>query len=248
MRKWTATLILMVFTTSCDHSPKKSGRDIQKETGKQRKESIAAYKLTAITKLPLGSPKLITHLFPPEWETSISVDTTNKGLKPNEREFGEVTTYFDQLNKGKSIIPPPIEKFEKININGENSFCVDSNSKMIFKYRLPDFGNYECFYAYGDFLNEHALSKIDYSHQCFDYGNLIFYNPANKVAKVVKVYYLFVTDQTYANYRFFYIENKHTIKIYESVASEGSCSLEMKFVITVSADSLNVSKPTQIKL
>lgn len=248
MRKLTAMLIIIVFTTSCDHSPKQSGGHIQKETGKQQKESIAAYKLTAITKLPFGSPKLITYHFPQEWETSISVDTTSKGLKSNEREFGEVTKYFDELNKGKSIIPPPIAKYEKINIDGNNSFCDDSNSKMIFKYRLPDFGRYECFYAYGDFFNEHAPSKIDYSHQCYDYGNLIFYNPDNKVAKIVKVYYLFVKDQEYANYRFFYIENSHTIKIYESVASEGSCSLEMKFVITVSADSLNVSKSTQIKL
>ncbi|MGV3539731.1 MAG: hypothetical protein ACO1OQ_07970, partial [Rufibacter sp.] len=99
---------------------------------------------------------------------------------------------------------------------------------------LPNFGPYECYYSWVDVKRPHEEEK-DYeerSDELIETGNLIFYEPKTKKAKVVNVYRS-VAGIFWGSGRYFYVDENKKINLYEHDGNEEKSKLIHKYTIIV---------------
>ena len=135
--------------------------------------------------------------------------------------------YYGFIDNDRPILKlPPIKSAHYVVADKEynTGLCYDSpESKIIkltgYKYRLPDFKDFEVYYMTGDAEKTQELAE-EFGTTCkAAYGNLIVYNPKDQSAQVLTIYYSFYIDSQQD--RYFYIDKDYTIYMAEESVSEG---------------------------
>lgn len=136
--------------------------------------------------------------------------------------------FYQQISKEPNTELPAINKIDNVKaglyypFNDSISPSLDSS-----RYKLPNFGPYECFYSYRNFILEGIVSYeknkalSDWSEGTYvsDIGNLIFYDPLSKTAKAFLIYYSTNNSSEEAEgsdtyRRLFYIGKDKVLKVY----------------------------------
>lgn len=163
--------------------------------------------------IPFGCGLLANHTFPKVFEMH-SLDFS-QFIKAHVRESYDVIYCFNFINR-KSSIPYnfSIQNFELVDVSSKDfKHSRDSpfHSIDFYNYRLPDFNLYQCYYSYEpDSLNPRK-------------GYLLFYNPIEKITKVLKVYE-FWYDEYSSGQQCFFIDNEKKIHIKNFVFDETEAS------------------------
>lgn len=127
-----------------------------------------------------------------------------------------------------SKLKPEILEFKHIKIGKDflNTVYYDTITQHkidSLKYRLPDIGDYQCYYFY------------EQSKKIFgQYGNLLLLDPKSKTGKTLNIYYEVGGDQ-HVSFRYFYLD-KSTIKIYQGSCYDDGCGLTESFNVNIKSD------------
>ena len=184
-------------------------------------------KIQINTSFPFGCADLTKYKYPKHWDG----DLENYGQlkQPKGKEFENIGKCFRGINgimTNKS--KPEILELKQIKIGKDflNTVYYDTITQHkidSLKYRLPDIGNYQCYYFY-------EQSKKTFGQ----YGNLLLLDPKSKTGKTLNIYYEVGGDQ-HVNFRYFYID-KATIRIYEGSCYDDGCGLTESFNINLKSD------------
>jgi hypothetical protein len=198
---------------------------------KQSSDSIGKeLSVPQISALPFGCSLIISHRFPKEWE----VDPYDSFFLPHEKEYNDMVKCFGELNSAHSVRRPPVVSIEYIKIGDYDTLKFDDalmRSIDNCKYRLSDFGRYECYYVYNN--NDKPWGSGPF---CASAGNLILYNPDTKRAKVINLYFRLLMGDGYSRRRFFYIHENKSVQIFEGFSMELSNGLESKYIVNILPD------------
>jgi len=179
------------------------------------------------TSLPFGCADLTKFKYPKHWDA----DLENYGQlqQPKGKEFGKIGQCFGKINKVESFkVKPEIRELKHIKIGRDflETLYFDTISQQridSLKYRLPNVGNYQCYYFFEQSKNIFG-----------DYGNLLLLDPKSRKGKTLNVYYEVGGDQ-HVNFRYFYFEGE-TIRIYQGSCYDDGCGLAESFTLSIKAD------------
>ena len=170
--------------------------------------------------LPFGCASLTTLKLPKHWEA----DPTHYGQlkQPGSQDWDDILQCFAALHSAKTITPPTVNSLEVLSIgdNFNGAFNLDTllqRSIDSCRYRLPDIGRYECYYAFNR------------------YGNLLLLDPETKAGKVLHIYADDMGGDSHTVLRYFYIDS-NVIAIYEGACYDDGCSLNEAYKIRVNPD------------
>jgi len=224
--KYSLILLLLFSTTlSCKNksldNSHSSGKNVLENDSTSSEKPV---EITINTSFPFGCSDLVKLDYPVYWEG----DLENYGhlKQPQGKEFEDLMQCFGSLNKiGTQPIKPEVLETAHIKIGGDNlnTLYFDTISQQnikSLKYRLPNIGQYECYYFFDQSLNKPG-----------DYGNLLLFEPESKKGKTLNIYYEVGGEQN-INFRFFLIEDE-TIKIYEGSCYDDGCRLVEKYVVQI---------------
>jgi hypothetical protein len=126
------------------------------------------------------------------------------------------------INTAKTIIAPGFQRVDLLQIgetfkNANNADTAMQMSVASCRYRLPNVGLYECYYAYQR------------------YGNLILRDPETNVCKLLNIYADDLGGDNSTTVRYFYMD-KNEISIYEGTCYDDGCSLHEKYRIVIHED------------
>jgi hypothetical protein len=199
----------------------------QTDTSKQYDTLVAAaIKIPVNAQLPFGFADLLNYSQPKHWEA----DSKNYGqLKlPDSKAFEAISYYFQTLHKAQTLttMPDVVEKnYLQIGPICTDTFYCDNLTQQktdSLKYRLPDIGNYECYYFFERSKNRDS-----------EYGSLLLLDPKTKKGKTLNIHYMIGGEQS-INYRYFYI-NDNEIKLFEGYCYDDGCSLNERFRVKIDA-------------
>jgi hypothetical protein len=164
--------------------------------------------------LPFGCEELATYNFAKEWAKAI-----------NRPQFEEVK-YLNIVGHDDSLFMKDLQRFK---------FTCD------FKYRLPDFGPYQCYFqtlkipeAYHA-LFEHGGRYLDSYYLA--YGSMVFYDPKSKRANVLNVYYESSAQERFgSDYKFFFIDANRVIMLFEAGNAEDGSYFHKSQEVSVQKD------------
>lgn len=184
-------------------------------------------KIQINTSFPFGCADLTKYKYPMHWDG----DLENYGQlkQPKGKEFENIGQCFRGINGiMTNKLKPEILELKHIKIGKDflNTVYYDTITQHkidSLKYRLPDIGNYQCYYFY-------EQSKKTFGQ----YGNLLLLDPKSKTGKTLNVYYEVGGDQ-HVNFRYFYID-KATIRIYEGSCYDDGCGLAESFKVNIKSD------------
>jgi hypothetical protein len=168
---------------------------------------IRMLKKPKIEPLPFGCALLIEHEFPGAWASSI-----DDVILPHEKELLEIGQCTNKINSRLSSLAPMVGEMEYIRVGEYDSLFIDQTLLLLIdscKYRLPDFGMYECYYFYSDNRNP----WIDSPYR-LDVGNLVLIHKPTRKSKVINVYTSLVYQHS-ALGRHFYISKESEISVFE---------------------------------
>jgi hypothetical protein len=170
--------------------------------------------------LPFGCAELTTLKYPTQWEG----DPKNYGQlqKRHDVQFKNIAKCFNDLHVGPLITAPLPQKMELIEIgdllqNANNVDTAMQKSIAHCRYRLPNMGIYECYYAY-----QH-------------YGNLMLFDPKTNVGKLINIFANDLGGDGTTMLRYFNI-TQNEIYIYEAYCYDDGCRLDEKYKIIVDAN------------
>ena len=132
--------------------------------------------------LPFGYKELINFNYPKRWEG----DLENYGhlKQPNGKEFEKIGEYYSEIHSRKTQKTKP-EILELTHLKLGTDFLdpiyfdtLTQQKTDSLKYRLPDIGNYQCYYFF-------ETSKKNAG----EYGNLLLLYPKTKTRKTFNNYY-----------------------------------------------------------
>jgi len=200
--------------------------------------------ISAISTLPFGCPSLITHKFPKQWDVpTIDGYTPKKPISRHQKELEKVRNFYDRLNAIKPISAPQIKHTKYLNADHDDSLFIKDIQKFkirsVFKYRLPDIGDFQCYYQTFDipgvYSSAFSTDSVRYlATEFLDYGNLVLYNPKTKQANVLNIYYSSTNQERFGtDYKFFFINTKKTVQIFTAEGNEESSGLEKHQEITI---------------
>jgi len=186
-------------------------------------EPIGTSEIQINTSVPFGCSNLTTK----HWEA----DPKRYGRlkQPEEKEFEAIGECYASINKANTqqLKPEIIEtKHIKIGVDFKNTVYFDTIAQQnidSLKYRLPDIGNYQCYYFFEQSKNMYG-----------DYGTLLLLDPKLKTGKTLNIYYEVGGDQ-HVNFRYFFIDSE-TIKIYEGSCYDDGCGLTENFTVNIKAE------------
>jgi hypothetical protein len=193
--------------------------------------------LDKITKLPFGDQALIDFKFPKKWMHA--VDAIDKLKGPIEKASDKLDQFYYHLNAVKSIKPILI-----INIKfvpSKNAPLINKkyyNFKHGIKYRLPDFGPYQCYYHYLQFSYPVKVLSTDH-REYLEIGSIVLYDPKTKTANVLNIFDSYTSDGAddfWGVNNYFYIDSTKKITIYKSVGEETESTMEKSQEITIQDD------------
>jgi len=177
--------------------------------------------------LPFGCADLTNYKYPKRWDA----DMENYGQlkQPQGKEFEDIGQCFGAINKAAPHpVKPDIHAATHLKIGKDflNTFYYDTIAQQkidSLKYRLPDIGNYQCYYFY-----EQSESIYGY------YGILLLLDAKSKAGKTLNVYYEVSGDQ-HVEFRYFYFDGV-TIRIYEGSCYDDGCGLTENYRVNITAD------------
>jgi hypothetical protein len=176
---------------------------------------------------PWGNPLLLQLKYPLKWEA----DPEKYGhlKQPEAMLFDSISNYYDSLNLAKTIATPKFKSVQVLNPISREEMNVESDSLMVYhldscRFRLPDAGNFECYY----------FSKIDTKAPASIFGNLLFIDKASRNAKLIQAYHMQGGEQS-VKFQFFTVE-KLTISTFSGWYYDDGFSLKMKSQINVAGD------------
>ncbi len=87
-------------------------------------------------------------------------------------------------------------------------------------------------------------AKSDGSNKLYlEYGNMVFYNPKIKKARILNVYNSYnYKEPTEGFSRYFYIDKNKTIQIFEAIEGESSASIRKSQEVKMNSDGKFVIK------
>lgn len=195
--------------------------------------------------LPFGSKLLIDVNLPSNWIQS----TDEAGYAHPaifESKMTKIVRSYDSIYESKSITLPQFSKTKFINFTSHNDslFINDmKNFKFLceYKYRLPNFGPYECYYqslkftsAYNEMFD---LGKRYTDNYYIEYGNLVFYDTSSGLANILNIYNTSTGNERFgSDYKWFYIDKNKKIWLYRSGSDEGSGYFSLGETVTIKPD------------
>ena len=142
------------------------------------------------------------------------------------------------MNFSKSIHSPLIKQVTFINVWTDSLITKhDEHYNTDFKYRLPNFGPYECYYQYhADSLASLIKTKDDTRYQGF--GNLVLIDTLTRNAKILNIYSSFEYGEEGGGHycRYFFIDKEKNIDIFNVEEAEDSQSIKKVQRIGVQSD------------
>lgn len=221
MRNLTITIIACLTTWSCsnqtaDNSITADGSTLKDNLIEQANTTI----IQINTNFPFGCAELTKFKYPKHWEG----DPENYGhlKKPYGQEFDHIGQCFDAINFAKTIKSPKPQTLEILEIgdNFKQAHNLDTSMQRSIdscRYRLPNIGIYECYYAY------------------LHYGNLLLLDPVTKNGKLLNIYANDLGGDSHTILRYFFID-KNIIQIYEAYYYDEGCSMYEAYNIIVHTD------------
>lgn len=248
MKHFVIYASFFIFVCSCTETTKKkeAAESVGKSNMHQTKsDSVAKLfepeQMDINVQLPFGSPVLVSHKFPKQWENTAYSDT-----KPSENEnlLIEVEQFYYKLNTRK-ITEPKVSKIEYINLFYPWKFN-DSLLKLVdsCQFRLPDMGPYVAYFNYsftkGPYKEKEGVDFEEHAPYLISYGNLILIDPKTRNAKILNIHANIAAPfSAYA--RYFYIDNKGKIHIFERSSDEDLYTFKKRY-------SISIKKNGQIKV
>lgn len=226
MKKLLLFFFLIVLLC-CNKKTVPSNLSIPNGTEDSNSEETAKRVIKINAGFPFGCPDLAIYSYPKHWKE----DPENYGrLKlPEGQEFDTIGVCFKDLNKVENIaIGPEILGVDHLLMGKDflNTVYFDRVAQKAIdslKYRLPDIGNYQCYYYF-------EKSKLKYG----EYGNLLLLDPKTKRGKTLNVYYEIGGDQ-HVDFRYFYL-NAGVLRIYEGSCYDDGCGLRESFTVEIKAE------------
>lgn len=216
-------LIILFCSTIWSCSNQNTNNSTPADTPKVKDNLIAKADTVNIpinTHFPFGCADLIKFNYPKRWDG----DLENYGhlQKPIGKAFEDISMCFHAINSGKTIQSPLVRKLELIEIGDifKTANNVDTVMQISIdncRYRLPNIGIYECYYAYQR------------------YGNLILLDPKTKEGKLLNIYADDLGGDSHTTLRSFYMD-KNEIRIFEGACYDDGCSLDEKCKVVIHAD------------
>jgi len=246
---------LLVCLVSCKPKTDKNAvgsranEPTQKNTVKNTSESVqqpdTANVIVPITQLPFGPKLIVKYKFPDAGWADPMDGPVSKIDKKYQEEFEKIN--FAPLNFSKSIRSPLIKQVAFINVWTDSLIIKhDQHYNTDFKYRLPNFGPYECYYQYhADSLSSLIKTKDDTRYQGF--GNLILIDTLTRNAKILNIYGSFEYGEEGGGhyYRYFFIDKDKDIDIFAAGGDEDSGSLKKVQMINIQNDGTIVFRNTK---
>lgn len=185
--------------------------------------------------LPFGSELLMNYRFPKSWPNN--TDSLIPGSVQDKE--GKLNEFYLKLDYVKTVGNLRLDKVEQVKLPYPWEFDASLIKNIsTCKYQLPSFGPYECFYVYNESPKSYIIKQkkeIVFDRQppiWLQAGNLIFFNHANGVCKLLNIY--LTVGAPFSGYqRFFYITNNKRILIYETVTEEDDTTFSQKYTIDV---------------
>jgi len=216
-------LLIFVFFTiilSCSYKTDNSNSSGQNVTKESLITQTNTSEIKINTTLPFGCLNLTKYKYPKHWDG----DLENYGQlkQPKGQEFEDIGKCFDAINSAKTIKSPRPQRLELLEIGGifKNANNLDTLMQISIdscRYRLPNIGNYECYYSY----------QL--------YGNLILLDPETNEGKLLNIYADDLGGDSHTILRYFYID-KNEISIYEAAYYDDGCGLDEKHKIIINSD------------
>lgn len=249
-------ILFALFTaTACENGYKKSAvtsvsannlpSSIENTASPVDKEILRKISHLPKISLPFGSAYLLKNKLPKNWMDS----TDEKGnISPAiyERKMTKIIRSYDSIYKAKSITLPQFSKAKYINVRNHNdSLFLKDIEKFKFncdyKYRLPNFGQYECYYQSlkltSDYNNMFVRGKRYTDNYYLEYGNLVFYNPVSGKASILNIYSTSTGQERYgSDYKWFYIDSDKKTGIYEAGSDEGGGYFSLAQTVIIKPD------------
>ncbi|WP_183575624.1 hypothetical protein HDF18_17125 [Mucilaginibacter sp. X5P1] len=207
-----------------------------KNTSQSVQQSDTANRIAPITSLPFGPAAIVQYKFPDDGWADPMGGPVPKIDKKHQEEFKKIR--FGPFNYSKSVRAPLIKHVIFVNVWTDSLITThDEHYDTDFKYRLPNFGPYECYYQYHtDSLA--SLVKAKYNTQYDGFGNLVLIDTLTGDAKILNIYSSFEYGEEGGGhyYRYFFIDKEKNIDIFTAGGEEGSGSLKKVQVINVQSD------------
>lgn len=227
MKQILTLLIASITILSCSNKSDTSSELTENDSNNSLTADTVFQKIKINTTLPFGCPKLLSNKYPKHWDA----DAENYGrlAQPQGKEFEGISACFEKLNKVDDCnFKPEILNYNHLKIGADNTNTIYFDTILqqninALKYRLPNIGNYACFYYYEESQNDKG-----------NYGNLLLVDAETLTGTTVNIYYTVSGDQ-YVKFRYFYVEG-HTIKIYEGACYDNGCDLAEAFIINITTD------------
>jgi hypothetical protein len=189
------------------------------------------------TELPFGCKNLIEYKFPKTWESQGQEPYSQPiGInKEHNKAIYEITKCYNDLNNAKSYLLPIIRKCEYIKLNDKEN--IPTNDSLIYltkqcKYKLPNFGMYECYYSYNSGMFVEVREKVTKVYNS-EVGYLVFYDKATGDAKCIKVYDQWNDEETWNSYTYFFIDVDKSINIFNVTYGETEIEISKNYTIKV---------------
>jgi hypothetical protein len=187
-----------------------------------------------ISKLPFGSPILVRHKFPKNWNYPGEDDAAPLS-NPHLAASYKLIFFYNHINTLKPTLLLQPTTIKKIAI-GDDSLITEDKEKLNPKiaYQLPDFGPYKCYYQ-NDYRNHKGLKSKDFKNY-LEIGNLILYNQKGRLANILKIYTSYSHNDSFDEcHRFFYISKDKSIFIYTCCLGETEGYMKKTQIITVNS-------------
>jgi len=167
-------------------SNKPAQKNIIKNTNRSVQQSDTTSGVVAITPLPFGPTAIIQYKFPKDAWANPMDGPVSKTDKKYQEEFEKIN--FAPLNFSKSIHTPLIKQVTFVNVRTDSLITKhDEHYNVDFKYRLPNFGPYECYYQYHtDSLA--GLIKAKYNTQYQGFGSIVLIDTLTRDAKILNIF------------------------------------------------------------
>jgi len=238
----TITLLLYLLT-SCNS---KTGNSLKTQPVKIKKHTnkFISRKVTdsmPYKQLPLGPLVLKNYRFPKDgWDNNTyyyipDSEKTKNDINDEEyaKKFNEID--FGNLGRTRTFSSPNIERVNYINIL-DDSLLINRRVylKDGFRFRLPDFGPYQCYYQdySGPKLKSVTTKKVGAHYDSF--ANLVFIDPNNHTANILNIYSsYYLTEDIDHEWRFFFIDKDRTIEIYTAGADEERTGINKVLLVNV---------------
>ena len=237
---------LFVCSVSCKHRTDKnvvglgSNKPTQKTGIKNTGESVqqldTAKSTASITQLPFGPTAIVQYKFPDGGWADPMDGPVSKIDEKYQEEFKKIN--FAPLNFSKSIHAPIIKQVSFVNVWTDSLITKhDEHYNTDFKFRLPDFGPYECYYQYhaGSLA---SLVKAKYDTRYDGFGSLVLIDTLTRDAKLLNIYSSFEYGEEGGGHycRYFFIDKEMNIEIYTADEEEDSQSIKKVQRINVQSD------------